>query len=64
MMIAPRLNGQGRPFGQGMMRVKNTSMATPMQISGTTMRQRERAFDHRLAGEAEAPQEQPRRARQ
>ncbi len=36
MMIEPRLNGQMRSFGQGMTCVKNSSMDTPMQISGTT----------------------------
>ena len=57
MMMEPRLSGQMRLFGQGMTRVKNSSMATPMQISGTTMRQRDGALDRRLAGEAEAPQQ-------
>ena len=37
MMIAPRFSGQGSEVGQGMTWVKNTSMATPMQISGTTI---------------------------
>ena len=37
MMIAPRFSGQGRDVGQGMTWVKKTSMATPMQISGTTI---------------------------
>ncbi len=37
MMMAPRLNGQGSSVGQGMTWVKKTSMATPMQISGTTI---------------------------
>ena len=37
MMMAPRLSGQGRPVGQGMTLAKNTNIATPMQISGTTI---------------------------
>ena len=37
MMIAPRSSGQGRSRGQGKTLPKNTSMATPMQISGTTI---------------------------
>src|SRR5688572_26225955 len=37
MIMAPRLSGQGSPIGQGTTRAKNTSMATPMQISGTTI---------------------------
>ena len=57
MMIEPRLNGQMRSLGQGRTRVKNSSMATPMQISGTTMRQGEGALDGRLADEAVAPQQ-------
>ena len=36
MMIDPRLSGHMRSFGQGTTRVKNKSMETPMQISGTT----------------------------
>src|SRR4029079_490265 len=36
MMMDPRLNGQLKSLGQGMTRVKNSSMETPMQISGTT----------------------------
>ena len=37
MMMAPRFRGQIRSVGQGRISVKNTSMATPMQISGTTI---------------------------
>ncbi len=35
--IEPRLNGHGSSAGHGSTRAKNTSMATPMQISGATM---------------------------
>ncbi len=37
MMMAPRLNGQASSVGQRTTWAKKTSMATPMQISGTTM---------------------------
>ena len=37
MVRAPRLSGQGMPVGHGKTRAKNTSIATPMQISGTTI---------------------------
>ena len=37
MVMAPRFSGHGRPIGHGMTRAKNTSIATPMQISGTTI---------------------------
>ena len=37
MMIAPRFSGQISPCGQGSTLAKNTSMPTPMQISGTTI---------------------------
>ena len=37
MVMAPRFNGQPMPVGHGRTRAKKTSIATPMQISGTTM---------------------------
>ncbi len=37
MVMAPRLSGQGSPVGHGITLAKNTNIATPMQISGTTI---------------------------
>ena len=55
-MIGDRSSGQGRPLGQPS-RLKKTSSATPMQISGMTMGRARRPRGG-AAGEAEAPQGQ------
>ena len=60
MVMEPRLNGQIKSLGQGMTRVKNSSMETPMQISGTTMGSVKAPSTRRLADEAVAPQQNRR----
>ena len=57
MMMAPRFSGQGRSSGQGRTWVKKTSMATPMQISGTTMGSATPPSNSGLAGKAEPPED-------
>ena len=60
MMMLERLSGQGRPTTASIMPVlmKNSSSATPMQISGMTIGSAMKALIGDLEGKAEAPQQQ------